>query len=334
MVPARRLNNEEANGGCCGRKENDLPFLFVETYGREVEEELSTMATQYWAEGGQIGKCCHEQKKPWMRQIQEVQTWKQVRGPAGAVMCEIRDLGIKWPQRHTLMFEGEVSVDMRYTSSRNVKKMLVQQWAAKHEYQELREGSWSEPALALLRKTTNEKWIENHRNVARKLFLEGGWVQKKLFDIGWSDESECQACHSEEGTEKHRHYYCPELYEVRRGIPEAFRKWEQKARISKKEWNWQKGIVAHPFSESRLKRGHFSMTKWESEKHKSWGMPAEGFGGHVATDGSLPGIAGKWGACGWSMVQLDYDGNWSHCMVRMARWRQNWKSSALSRRRS
>ena len=36
-------------------------------------------------------------------------------------------------------------------------------------------------------------------------------------------------------------------------------------------------------------------------------MPAEGFKGHVATDGSLLGAAGKWRACGWSVVQLDYD---------------------------
>ena len=36
-------------------------------------------------------------------------------------------------------------------------------------------------------------------------------------------------------------------------------------------------------------------------------MPAEGFKGHVATDGSLLGVAGKWGACGLSVVQLDYD---------------------------
>ena len=49
------------------------------------------------------------------------------------------------------------------------------------------------------------------------------------------------------------------------------------------------------------------MKKWEPEKHKSWGMPAEGFKGHVATDGSLLGTAGKWRACGWSVVQLDYD---------------------------
>ena len=36
-------------------------------------------------------------------------------------------------------------------------------------------------------------------------------------------------------------------------------------------------------------------------------MPAEGFKGHVATDSSLLGAAGKWRACGWAVVQLDYD---------------------------
>ena len=34
------------------------------------------------------------------------------------------------------------------------------------------------------RKKTKEVWNEKHRNVARKLFLEGCWVQKRLFDIG------------------------------------------------------------------------------------------------------------------------------------------------------
>ena len=47
------------------------------------------------------------------------------------------------------------------------------------------------------------------------------------------------------------------------------------------------------------------MRKWESVKHKKWSMPAEAFKGHVATDGSLLGTAGKWGACGWSVVQLE-----------------------------
>ena len=47
--------------------------------------------------------------------------------------------------------------------------------------------------------------------------------------------------------------------------------------------------------------------KRETDKHKSWGMPTEKFKGHVATDGPLLGTAGKWGACGWSVVQLGYE---------------------------
>ena len=46
-------------------------------------------------------------------------------------------------------------------------------WAAKHEYEELKEGIWLEPALTLLRRTTKEEWTDKHRHVARKLVLEG-----------------------------------------------------------------------------------------------------------------------------------------------------------------
>ena len=50
-------------------------------------------------------------------------------------------------------------------------------WTAKHEYEEVKEGTWLEPALALLRKTKDE-WTDKHRHVARKLVLEGGWVRQ------------------------------------------------------------------------------------------------------------------------------------------------------------
>ena len=112
---------------------------------------------------------------------------------------------------------------MRCVCPEDVKKMLLQQartvywkkWAAKHECEELKEGIWLEPTLALLRKKAKKEWTE---------------------------------------------------------------------KTSKR--------VTHPLSESQWNRGHFSMTKWESEKHKSWCMPAEGFKGHVATDGSLLGTGG------------------------------------------
>ena len=62
---------------------------------RKRWKELSTMATQYWAEGVWTRKWHDEQKEAWIRQIQEVHMWRQVRGPAGAVMCETPDLGGK-----------------------------------------------------------------------------------------------------------------------------------------------------------------------------------------------------------------------------------------------
>ena len=60
-----------------------------------------------------------EQQKAWMKQICEVQTWRQVRGPAGAVMCETRDVGIQWLRWHTLLFEGQEVVDMRVVCPRH-----------------------------------------------------------------------------------------------------------------------------------------------------------------------------------------------------------------------
>ena len=84
---------------------------------------------------------------------------------------------------------------------KDVKKMLVQRarsvywkkWVAKHEYVELKEGAWLEPGQALVRKKENGDWTEKHRNVDRKIFLEGGWTLKRLIDMGWSDVSQCQA---------------------------------------------------------------------------------------------------------------------------------------------
>ena len=57
--------------------------------------------------------------------------------------------------------------------------MYWKKWATKRDFEELKEEAWLEPGLALLRKKVRENWTEKHRNVARKMFLEGGWTQKK-----------------------------------------------------------------------------------------------------------------------------------------------------------
>ena len=74
------------------------------------------------------------------------------------MLCETRDPSIRWPHWHTLIFEGDRTIDVRHVCPKDVKKLILQQartvdwkkWAAMHEYEELKEGIWLEPALALL----------------------------------------------------------------------------------------------------------------------------------------------------------------------------------------
>ena len=114
MAPTERLKLRRQMAAAAGKKSMTPLSLFMEAYGLEVEEELSTIATQYWAEEGWTGTWRHEQKRACMRQIREIRMWKQVRGPAEAVICETSDLGIKWPYWHTLVFSNERTIDMRY----------------------------------------------------------------------------------------------------------------------------------------------------------------------------------------------------------------------------
>ena len=116
---------------------------------------------------------------------------------------------------------------MRVVCPLDVKKMLLKQarmvhckrWAAKHECEELKEG-----VRAMLRRNTHESHTEKHRNEMRKLVAEAPWVQKRLYDIGWSDEKKCRGCNKEARTEKHRLCHCPSLREVRNQIPEGLGK--------------------------------------------------------------------------------------------------------------
>ena len=101
----------------------------------------------------------------------------------------------------------------------------------------MQEGAWLEPGACSLAKESKGKLaLRKYRKVARKIFLEGGWTQKRSFDVDWSDVSQRQACQIEEGTEKHRLYHCSEWHEDRREIPEALVSGSKNRKPQKNEW--------------------------------------------------------------------------------------------------
>ena len=68
-----KLKLRRQMAAAAGKKSTTSLSSFMEARGREVEEELPTLATQYWAEGVWTVKWYREQGESWMRQIQEVQ---------------------------------------------------------------------------------------------------------------------------------------------------------------------------------------------------------------------------------------------------------------------
>ena len=71
----------------------------------------------------------------------------------------------------TVLFEGQVAVDVRVVCPQDVKKMLLKQammvyWkkrAAKHECEELKEGVSLEPIQAMLRRKVSDAWTDKCR---------------------------------------------------------------------------------------------------------------------------------------------------------------------------
>ena len=82
---------------------------------------------------------------------------------------------------------------------------------------------WNEPKRPVPRGKTSDLWKDKHRNVVRKLVLETGWVQNRLYDVGWSDEKKCRSCNKEEGTERTHSYHCTPWTDISNLIPEERR---------------------------------------------------------------------------------------------------------------
>ena len=117
---------ERTDGSCCRQKEHNFSvFVHGSAWpgsGRRAFHHGHSVLDRRSLDW----KMAARTKEAWMWLVHEVQMWRQVRGPAGAVMCETRDLGIKWPRWHALVFSSEITIDMRHVCPKDVKKMLVQ----------------------------------------------------------------------------------------------------------------------------------------------------------------------------------------------------------------
>ena len=142
---------------------------------------------------------------------------------------------------------------------------------AKHECEELQEGGWLEPIHATLRRKTNEARTDEHRNVTKKLVVQGGWVQKHFMTCDGRTKRSVKV------VTKKKALRSPGCTTVHDGGKSETRSQKQRTETSKEDWTWPRGTTLHPLSEGSCKKSHLSVHGGESEAHKSWSMSAEGF---------------------------------------------------------
>ena len=79
------------------------------------------------------------------------------------------------------------------------------------------------------------------------------------------------------------------------------------AKTSKEDWKWQRALVSYPKIIQKWKCSRPWKQKWIPDTSRDWDRRVEGFREHIAIDGSVTRISRRDAACGWAVVQLEYD---------------------------
>ena len=76
------------------------------------------------------------------------------------------------------------------------------------------------------------------KDVGHKWSLD---AKKRLYDMKWVESKKCKGLRS-------RRYHCKEWREARHKMPDAVRSCAMKARSSKDDWKWPRGLMSRPKS--------------------------------------------------------------------------------------
>ena len=127
-------------------------------------------------------------------------------------------------------------------------------------------------------------------------------MQNRLFDIGWSNESKCQAL-SQRGW--YRKAQTPPLSGAKSQRPAECGNKKQERR--RKNGSGKEVLLRLLQNESQWSRGPFQFESGSLRSTHVGAFQQKGSKAMQLQMGSLLGMTRQRGACGWSGAQLDYD---------------------------
>ena len=123
--PRERVKLRRHLASAARKKPSVSLSLFLEVNNLEVEHELACAATCFGQQTVWTGPWSDDVREAWRRQVWEATLWTKVRGPAGALLCEMRDLGITVPSLKVLRVSDNSMVSKKDTCTGDIKKTLM-----------------------------------------------------------------------------------------------------------------------------------------------------------------------------------------------------------------
>jgi len=245
--------------------------------------------------------------RAWRTQVAKIglapKPWKEVAGPAGAVVATLRRIGWASPAPGVWKEKGGVLLDLGEVTPAALKLKVAKAteaalWAelADHhpELEELREGAWIHPARQAVLRGDPVRG-----GCSRSVLVGGQWPQLRLFEGGLVGSELCQACKGSAGHRKHRHIEC-DAWCAERGQYLSDDVNLAKAEGLGGEVVWERAL----FPVSRLPH----VPPVEPEKRRWYkGRAAACFSGQIYLDGSAH-VYPWWEAlnrAGWSAAQVE-----------------------------
>ena len=142
--------------------------------------------------------------------------WDLVRGPAGATILTVAELGWKMPSPWVVQAgKEEISildlapVQLLEMATTSMAERRLHSWAeAKEERKELRPRPWMPPVQKLMRTKGKGNWTRRHVNALRCAVLGAYPQQVDLYQRGRAEEPTCPLCGAADGTNEHIMYSC------------------------------------------------------------------------------------------------------------------------------
>ena len=237
--------------------------------------------------------------------------WTEVRGPLGACHLCIQRLGWSWPAPFVFLDNKSSVITLTQVSPKRVAELAREAYRDRHEAQAARRaGAFPSDTLCRARRLLRSgRLTEAEKACMVAAVTHRVWTQDRLLKIGKAVSSQCPLCQGCEDSLAHRAFTCTATADIRDTVLSAVaRRFLEQQGDTPEAAAMLRGFFPYHLVAKKSICDDNVFYFWSRSGREKPGLLD--FRGHIYTDGScLKGITKQGDRAGWSVVELDNEGN-------------------------